>query len=221
MHVRAQDNKPQLKKPQRRKLPWMKDDEDAPAASGDVLLTAAAPVPQMAAAAAAAADAEAVAEEAAALEATEAAATAEVITAAPAAAAKAAAMAMAETGTKPTEAAKVVQARLLPVPSRAQTPTDDDPTAKLSAPQVQVELKKGETIMIDASLHLPAAYLHEAFSNRALGYRLTTLSCTTVASGSRARRCSRAMASGRTRPSRSRCAAAGACGACRPLSGPL
>ena len=31
---------------------------------------------------------------------------------------------------------------------------------------VQVELKKGETLMIDASLHLPATYLHEAFSNR-------------------------------------------------------
>jgi 2'-phosphotransferase len=29
-----------------------------------------------------------------------------------------------------------------------------------------VELKKGETIMTDASLHLPAACLHEAFSNR-------------------------------------------------------
>ena len=29
-----------------------------------------------------------------------------------------------------------------------------------------MELKKGETIMTDASLHLPAACLHEAFSNR-------------------------------------------------------
>jgi len=29
-----------------------------------------------------------------------------------------------------------------------------------------VELKKGETIMTDASLHLPAAFLHEAFSDR-------------------------------------------------------
>ena len=29
-----------------------------------------------------------------------------------------------------------------------------------------MELKKGETIMIDAALHLPAAFLHEAFSNR-------------------------------------------------------
>ena len=32
--------------------------------------------------------------------------------------------------------------------------------------QVQVELKKGETIMTDAALHLPASFLHEAFSNR-------------------------------------------------------
>ena len=31
---------------------------------------------------------------------------------------------------------------------------------------MQVELKKGETIMTDAALHLPAAFLHEAFSNR-------------------------------------------------------
>ena len=29
-----------------------------------------------------------------------------------------------------------------------------------------MELKKGETIMIDAALHLPASFLHEAFSNR-------------------------------------------------------
>ena len=29
-----------------------------------------------------------------------------------------------------------------------------------------MELKKGQTIMIDIALHLPAAYLHEAFSNR-------------------------------------------------------
>ena len=29
-----------------------------------------------------------------------------------------------------------------------------------------MELKKGETIMTDASLHMPAAFLHEAFSNR-------------------------------------------------------
>ena len=32
--------------------------------------------------------------------------------------------------------------------------------------QVQVELKKGDTIMIDAALHLPAAFLHESFSDR-------------------------------------------------------
>ena len=31
---------------------------------------------------------------------------------------------------------------------------------------MQVELKKGETIMTDAAMHLPAAFLHEAFSNR-------------------------------------------------------
>ena len=31
---------------------------------------------------------------------------------------------------------------------------------------MQVELKKGKTIMTDASLHLPAAFLHEAFSDR-------------------------------------------------------
>ena len=29
-----------------------------------------------------------------------------------------------------------------------------------------MELKKGETIMIDAALHLPSAFLHEAFSDR-------------------------------------------------------
>jgi hypothetical protein len=29
-----------------------------------------------------------------------------------------------------------------------------------------VELKKGETIMIDAALHLPASFLREAFSDR-------------------------------------------------------
>ena len=29
-----------------------------------------------------------------------------------------------------------------------------------------MELKKGETIMIDAALHLPAAFLHETFSDR-------------------------------------------------------
>jgi len=31
---------------------------------------------------------------------------------------------------------------------------------------VQVELKKGETIMIDAALHLPASFLRSAFSER-------------------------------------------------------
>ena len=31
---------------------------------------------------------------------------------------------------------------------------------------MQVELKKGETIMVDAVLHLPASFLYEAFSNR-------------------------------------------------------
>ena len=36
----------------------------------------------------------------------------------------------------------------------------------MSYPQVQVELKKGETIMIEAALHLPAACLHEAFCDR-------------------------------------------------------
>ena len=29
-----------------------------------------------------------------------------------------------------------------------------------------MELKKGETIMVDATLHLPASFLHKAFSNR-------------------------------------------------------
>mgnify|MGYP003733281161 CR=1 FL=1 len=29
-----------------------------------------------------------------------------------------------------------------------------------------MELKKGQTIMIDATLHLPASFLHEAFSDR-------------------------------------------------------
>ena len=36
----------------------------------------------------------------------------------------------------------------------------------MSYPQVQVEFKKGETIMIEAALHLPAACLHEAFYDR-------------------------------------------------------
>ena len=29
-----------------------------------------------------------------------------------------------------------------------------------------MELKKGETIMVDAALHLPASFLHEAFGDR-------------------------------------------------------
>ena len=42
------------------------------------------------------------------------------------------------------------------------------PSLRPSSPaQVQVELKKGETIMTDAVLHLPASFLHEAFSDRA------------------------------------------------------
>ena len=71
---------------------------------------------------------------------------------------------------------QIVQARLPPI-SAARTPPTRK-TSKLSmqhppAPRrpssllkVQVELKKGETIMTDASLHLPAAFLHEAFSDR-------------------------------------------------------
>ena len=96
----------------------MEDDEDTPAASGDVLLTAAAPVPQMAASAVAEA------------EAADAAAAATAIMAAPAAAAKAAAMGMAmkETKTKPTEAAKVVQARLLPLRAAHNRPQIMIPT---------------------------------------------------------------------------------------------
>ena len=45
--MRAQDVKAQFKKPPRQKLPWMKDDADTSAASGDLgdLLTAAAPAP--------------------------------------------------------------------------------------------------------------------------------------------------------------------------------
>ena len=31
---------------------------------------------------------------------------------------------------------------------------------------MQVELKKGQTIMIDAALHLPASFLYKAFSDR-------------------------------------------------------
>ena len=60
----------------------------------------------------------------------------------------------------------MVQARLPPIP-RAKPVTG--PTmchSPAQRPQVQVELKKGETIMIDAALHLPAAFLHEALSDR-------------------------------------------------------
>ena len=93
--MRAQDVKPQLKKPKRQKLPWMKDDEDMPAASGDLLTVAAAT--------------------------TRAAATkpapvaAAVVAAAAAAATEAALVAMATTETEPAEAVEVVQA--LPLPS--------------------------------------------------------------------------------------------------------
>ena len=58
---------------------------------------------------------------------------------------------------------QTVQARLPPIPRAKPLTSLTGPT---STSQVQVELKKGETIMIDAALHLPAAFLHEAFSNR-------------------------------------------------------
>ena len=46
-----QDVEPRVKKPQRRELPWMKEDRDTPAALGDLLTTAApAPVAEPAAA---------------------------------------------------------------------------------------------------------------------------------------------------------------------------
>ena len=100
MHARAQDANAQLKKPQRQKLPWMKDDEDTPAASGDLLTVAAATAKAAV---------------------TEASATAAVATEAAmaAAAAEAAAVAMAATETEPAEAAgaEVVQAHSLPLPS--------------------------------------------------------------------------------------------------------
>ena len=63
----------------------------------------------------------------------------------------------------------MVQARLPPIP-RAKPVTGPtmyhSPAQRPPLSQVQVELKKGETIMIDAALHLPAAFLHEAFSDR-------------------------------------------------------
>ena len=76
----------------------MKDDEDTPAASGDLLTVAAATAKAAV---------------------TEASATAAVATEAAmaAAAAEAAAVAMAATETEPAEAAEVVQAHLLPLPS--------------------------------------------------------------------------------------------------------
>ena len=95
--MRAQDIKVRPKKPRRQRLPWMKDDEGTPAASGDLLTAAAATAT------------------AAATEVAMAAAAAEVAMAA--AAAEAAAVAMAATETEPAEAAEVVQARSLPLPS--------------------------------------------------------------------------------------------------------
>ena len=94
--MRAQDVKAHLKNPRRQTLPWMKDDEDTPAASGD-LQTVAAPVPVAAAAVVSAAAA--------------------VVTATAAAAEEAALVAMAATESEPTEAAEVVQARSLPLRS--------------------------------------------------------------------------------------------------------
>jgi len=93
--MRAQDVEAQLKKPQRQKLPWMNDNEDTPAASGDLLTAAAATA--MAAA-------------------TEASATAAAATEAAmaAAAAEAAAVAMAAIEIEPAEAAEVVQALAKP-----------------------------------------------------------------------------------------------------------
>jgi hypothetical protein len=110
MHARAQDANARLKKPQRQRLPWMKDDKDTPAASGD-LLTAAAPAGVAKAKAKAKAAAVEPAAAATAAAATEVAAT-EVATAAEAAASatEAAAVAMAATETEPAEAEKVVQA---------------------------------------------------------------------------------------------------------------
>jgi hypothetical protein len=139
------------KKPRRQRLPWMTDDEDTPGASGD-LLTAAAATAKAAV--------------------TEASATAAVATEAPmaAAATEAAAVAMAATETELAEAAEVVQAHSLPLPSLCaptnHVATDRYHTATHSSTQVQVELKKGETILTDASLHLPAACLRKAFSER-------------------------------------------------------
>ena len=107
MHV--QDFKARPKRPRRQKLPWMKDDEDTPAASGDLLTVAAAT--------AKAAATEASATAAVATEAAMAAAMA-------AAAAEAAAVAMAATETEPAEAAEVVQAHTrYPCQAPAHQPT--------------------------------------------------------------------------------------------------
>ena len=104
VHVRAQDVKARPKKPRRQRLPWMKDDEGTPAASGDLLTAAAATAT------------------AAATEVAMAAAAAEVAMAA--AAAEAAAVAMAATETEPAEAAEVVQAHsLYPCQASAHQPT--------------------------------------------------------------------------------------------------
>ena len=143
----------------------MKDDEGTPAASGDLLIAAApAAVAMVKVKAKAKAKAKAASVEPAAASRVGAAALA------PASAMDAAALAMAATEIESVEAAEVVQAHTC-YHCRACAPTnhaatDRDPTATLLSPQVQVELKKGETIMTDASLHLPAAFLHEAFSNR-------------------------------------------------------
>ena len=82
-----------------------------------------------------------------------------------------AAKATAEAG----EAARpLVQARArpLPAPSRMQPPPATQPrilpvvTITPYYPQVQVELRKGQTIMVDVDLQMPAAILHEVVSNR-------------------------------------------------------
>ena len=122
LHACTQNAKAQLKQPQRRKLPWMKDDENTPAASGDLLTAvASAPVAEAATKAAAAA--------------TEAEAAAASATEAAASATEAAAVAMAASETEPVEAAEVVQAcsRYL-CRACASTPpvaTDRDATATL------------------------------------------------------------------------------------------
>jgi hypothetical protein len=100
--MRAQDVKVRPKKPRRQRLPWMKDDEDTPAASGD-LLTAAAVTAK-------AAVTEASARAAVATEAAMAAVTEAKPKSRRAAAAEVAAVAIAATETEPAEAAEVVQA---------------------------------------------------------------------------------------------------------------